>query len=87
MKEFYMSTNKTCVLNLIWGGRGTPTSGKVFLSLIPLPWSHLSCTSPLIHEKEKKNRNLLRYMCVCEYINSFKKYSMKKIKMSRKKLS
>jgi len=29
------------------------------------------------NEKEKKNRNLVRYMCVCEYINSLKKISMK----------
>jgi hypothetical protein len=42
--------------------------------------------SPLIHEKEKKNRNLLRYMCVCDYINSLKKYSMKIIKMLGKNL-
>ncbi len=28
-------------------------------------------------EKEKKNRNLVRYIYVCEYINSLKKYSMK----------
>jgi hypothetical protein len=45
-----------------------------------------SFSSPLIHEKKKKNRNLLRYICVCEYIKSLKKYSMKIIKMSRKKL-
>jgi hypothetical protein len=29
------------------------------------------------NEKEKENRNLIRYMCVCEYINSLLKYSMK----------
>jgi hypothetical protein len=40
-----------------------------------------SCLSPSIHEKEKKNRNFLTYMCVCEYINSLKKYSIKIIKM------
>jgi len=28
MKQLYISTNKTCVLDLILGG--TPTSGKVF---------------------------------------------------------
>jgi hypothetical protein len=43
-----------------------------------------SFSSPLIHEKTKKNRNLLKYMCVCEYINSFKKYSMKIIKCQEK---
>jgi len=45
-----------------------------------------SLFSPLIHEKEKRNRNLLRYMCICDYKNSFKKYSMKIIKMLGKKL-
>jgi hypothetical protein len=25
------------------------------------------------NEKEKKNKNLVRYMCVCEHINSLKK--------------
>jgi hypothetical protein len=28
MNFLYISTNKTCVLDLIW--RGTPTNGKVF---------------------------------------------------------
>jgi hypothetical protein len=45
-----------------------------------------SFSSPLIHEKEKKNKNLLRYMCVCEYINSLLKYSMKITIISGKKL-
>jgi hypothetical protein len=35
-------------------------------------------------EKEKKNKNFLRFMCVCEYINSLKKYFMKIIQMSKK---
>jgi hypothetical protein len=30
IKQFYINTNKTRVLNLIKGGGGTPTSGKVF---------------------------------------------------------
>jgi hypothetical protein len=45
-----------------------------------------SCFSPLIYEKENKNRKILKYMCVCEYINSLLKYSMKIIKMLGKKL-
>jgi hypothetical protein len=28
MKQFYVNTNKTCVLNLIWG-EGTPTFNKM----------------------------------------------------------
>jgi hypothetical protein len=39
MKQFYISTNKTCVLDLMGGG--TPTNGLFFLSFIPLPWNHL----------------------------------------------
>jgi hypothetical protein len=73
MKQLYISTNKTCVLDLILGG--TPTSGKVFYH------SYLCHGVTFIllsfNEKEKKNRKLLRYMCVCEYKNSLKKYSMK----------
>jgi len=46
-----------------------------------------SFSSPLIHEKKKKNKNLLKYMCVCEYINPLEKYSIKIIKMSLKKVT
>jgi hypothetical protein len=45
-----------------------------------------SFSSPLIHGKEKRNRNLFKYMCVCKYINSLLKYSMKIMKMSGEKL-
>jgi len=45
-----------------------------------------SFSSPLIHEKKKKNRNLLKYMCGCEYINPLEKYSIKIIKMFIRKL-
>ncbi len=80
-----MSTNKTCVLHLIWG-RGEPQPMGRFFIIHSFAMESPSLTFLLIHEKEKKNRNLLKYMCVCEYINSFKKYSMKKIKMLGKKL-
>jgi len=46
-----------------------------------------SFSSPLIHEKKKKNKNLLKYMYVCEYINPLEKYSIKIIKMSLKKVT
>jgi hypothetical protein len=92
MKQFYISTNKTCVLNLIKGdgGRGTGDGGPQlvgrFFMIHTFAMESPSCFSPLIHEKEKKNKNLLKYMCVCEYINSFLKYCMKIIKMLGKKL-
>jgi hypothetical protein len=38
MKQFYINTNRTCVLNLMGGG-GNQWEG--FLSFIPLPWNHL----------------------------------------------
>jgi len=34
MKQFYINTNKACVLNLIWGGKPQPlikTSVKVYI--------------------------------------------------------
>jgi hypothetical protein len=69
MNFLYISTNKTCVLNLIWGGGGPQLVGRFFI-IHTLAMESPSFSFPLIHEKEKKNRNLLRYMCVCEYINS-----------------
>jgi hypothetical protein len=84
MKQFYISTNKTCVLNLIKGG-GPQLVGRFFI-IHTFAMESPSCFSLLIHEKEKKNKNLLRYMCLCEYINSLLKYSMRIIKMLGKKL-
>ncbi len=65
----------TYVLDLIWGG--TPTSAKVFYH----SYLYHKITFILLsfNEKEKENKNLVRYVCVCEYINSLKKYSMKTI--------
>jgi hypothetical protein len=85
MKQFYISTNKTCVLNLIKGGGGPQLVGRFFI-VHTFAMESPSCFSPLIYEKENKNRKILKYMCVCEYINSLLKYSMKIIKMLGKKL-
>jgi hypothetical protein len=39
MKQFYISTNKTCVLDLMGGGNRNQWVG--FLSFIPLAWNHI----------------------------------------------
>jgi hypothetical protein len=51
MKQFYISTNKTYVLNLI--GRGTPTNGKVFYHSY-LCHGVTLFSFPLIHENKKE---------------------------------
>jgi hypothetical protein len=61
MKQFYISTNKTCVLNLIWGG--PQLVERVFI-IHTFAMKSPSFFSPLIHEKEKKNKNFLRYVCM-----------------------
>ncbi len=61
MKQFYISTNKTCVLNLIGGG-GPQLVGKFFI-IHTFAMESPSFFSPLIHEKEKKKRTSLN-MCM-----------------------
>jgi len=58
-------------------GGGDPNQWEGFFIIHTFAMESPSFSSPLIHEKEKKNRNFLKYICVYEYINSFKKYSMK----------
>jgi hypothetical protein len=83
MKQFYISTNKTCVLDLIWGG--TPTSGEVFYD------SYLchGITYILLSFNGKKKRKIGNSLDICVYVNTkihLKKYSMKIIQMLRKRL-
>jgi hypothetical protein len=42
IKQFYINTNKTCVLNPIWGV-GPQPMGRFFV-IHTLPWSHLHST-------------------------------------------
>jgi hypothetical protein len=59
MKQFYISTKKTCVLDLM-GGEPQPMGW--FFIIHTFAMESLSFFSPLIHEKEKKNKNFLRYV-------------------------
>jgi hypothetical protein len=62
------------VLDLIWGWGGQPVGRFLYHSYLCHGDTFILLS---FNEKEKKNKNLIKYMCVCEYLNSFKKYSMK----------
>jgi hypothetical protein len=63
----------TYVLDLLGGGGGG--GGQPMGSFFYHSYICRGVTFILLsfNEKEKKNRNFIRYMCVCEYINSIKK--------------
>jgi len=80
MKAFYINTKETCFKPNLGGG--TPTSGKVFYH------SYLchGVTFIFLHsnEKEKKNKNLLIYMCVCEHKFTYKIFHENNINVRKK---
>jgi hypothetical protein len=56
MKQFYINTNKACVLNFIWGGKPQPlikTSVKVYI-IHTFAMESPSFSSPLIGEEKRK---------------------------------
>jgi hypothetical protein len=69
MKQFYMSTSKTCVLNLIVGGGGGGASNQweVFFIIKTFPMESLSFSSLLIHENKIKIGTSLDR---CVYVNT-----------------
>jgi hypothetical protein len=70
MSFLYISTNKKCVLKINFLGGGTPSNGKVFNHSYFYQGINFIFLS--LMKKEKKNKNLFKYICVHEYINSFK---------------
>jgi hypothetical protein len=69
MKEFYINTKETCVLDLIWGGGGggaaTQPMGRSFI-IHTFVMESPSFSSTLM--KKKRKIGICLYMCV--YVNT-----------------
>jgi hypothetical protein len=89
MKQFYISTNKTCVLKLIWGWKPQPlinvnkTNGKVHI-IHTFAMESLSFSSPLVDKRKKNNMNLLIYVCVWIHKFTFYIFHENNINVSKK---